>query len=118
MALVSTSQFFSKLFQSRDTAHLTHLRVRSYAQHVALNDYYDGLLGLIDDLIESYQGYYQIVNITIEASKATEPISHLKALNEFIETNRVIFKESCLQNIIDEIQALINKTLYKLINLK
>lgn len=118
MATISTSAFFSKLFQSRDITHLTHLRVKSYAQHVALNDYYDGLLILIDDLIESYQGYYQIVNITIESTKATEPISHLKNLNEFIDKNRSIFKESCLQNIIDEIQALINKTLYKLINLK
>lgn len=41
-----------QLFQSRDIMHLTHLATTSYAEHKALNKAYDGLLSLLDDLIE------------------------------------------------------------------
>lgn len=119
MEMITASQFFGKLFQSRDITHLSHLRTKSYAVHKALDTYYNDLLDLIDTLVESYQGNYQLINIKIESSIATlDPVSHLTELRSYIDTNRVIFKESYLQNVIDEVQQLINQTLYKLVNLK
>jgi hypothetical protein len=118
MDIITSSQFFGKLFQSRDTSHLIHLRTKSFAIHKALNKYYDEILELTDTLIESYQGNNQIVNIKIDSSIATDPIVHLNDLKAYIEKNRDIFKESYLQNIIDTIMQLINQTLYRLINLK
>lgn len=116
--LITPEQFFGYLFMCRDTAHLAHLKTTSYAQHKALNSYYEDLLDLIDSLIESYQGLNGLQNIVTPSSKYEDPVSHIKASYKYIDQNRSIFKESFLQNIIDEIQQLNAQTLYKLINLK
>jgi len=115
----SIGEFFGKLFQLRDVAHLNHLKSQSYAQHVALGDFYDGLLTLTDDLIECYQGIKGIVDISIPASKASDPTLSLQEFYTYFQNNRSkFFTESQLLNISDEILSLINKTIYKLKNLK
>jgi hypothetical protein len=62
----SVVTFFSKLFESREMAHVYHLQVRgdegSHAAHTALGEYYEGILDLIDTVIETYQGQYGIVD--------------------------------------------------------
>ena len=59
------SKFFSKLFESREMAHIYHLQVNgemgSHAKHTALGDYYEGVLSFIDDIIEIWQGQYGII---------------------------------------------------------
>jgi hypothetical protein len=59
------SYIFSKLFESREMAHVYHLQVRgdegSHAAHT-LGEYYEGILDLIDTVIETYQGQYGIVD--------------------------------------------------------
>lgn len=120
---LSKEEFFGRLFEIRDQIHLRHLRVAgsgSYAQHVALNEFYDGILGLLDDLIESYQGKYGIVSIKINQTKDEEPITLLENLVKLTDGGQVysMFKETWIQNQIDEISTLAYKTLYKLKNLK
>lgn len=117
------SEFFGKLFQIRNQIHLTHLKVTgvgSYASHKALNEFYDGVLGLTDSLIESYQGKYGIINITIKESKDTDAISLLKELASLTDGGSVykMFKETWIQNELDTITKLTYQTLYKLQNLK
>ena len=41
-----------QLFEARDIAHIFHLRTRSFAQHLALNDLYDALLESADAVAE------------------------------------------------------------------
>lgn len=107
--------FFGVLFHSRDCMHLTHLQTLSFAEHKALNEYYDGVLDLTDKLIETYFGVVgKRVSIKIPQSEFINAQAHLKQLYSYIESNRNIFEESHLQNIIDEICALINKTQYLL----
>ena len=101
------SQFFSKLFESREMAHVYHLSVKgdmgSYAAHVALGAYYNEILEFIDDLIEIYQGQYGLVeNFDI--------IMFVKSTRN----TSLSSEDTHLQNIIDEVIALIYKTLYKL----
>lgn len=107
-------EFIQKLFQSRDIAHLAHLKTKNYAAHRALNKYYDTLLDRLDSFVESYQGLYGIINLTIPASTAEEPVKHLETLHSYIETNKKIFTDSALLNQIDEFKTLIQTTLYKL----
>ena len=112
-------EFIGKLFQSRDVAHIIHLKTGSFAAHKALNEYYDEIVGLTDDLVESYQGHFGLQDITIPASKLEEPVVFLKGLHSYIESSKgSIFTESYHLNIIDEILALITSTLYKLQFLK
>ena len=46
---------------SRTQAHIFHLQTQSYAQHKALQDYYDEIVELIDEYVETYQGKYDIL---------------------------------------------------------
>ena len=50
----------SLLFHSQVQAHIYHLQTDSYAQHKALNDYYDAIPDMIDSIVESFQGEYGI----------------------------------------------------------
>ena len=117
------AQLVSKLLHSRNQTHIFHLQTKSYAEHIALNDYYDGVLGLFDGLIESYQGKHGIIsNYKCEGfenyKSGEQVINYLKKLDGDIDTLRKSVKESYLQNQIDTIQELINSTLYKLRFLK
>jgi hypothetical protein len=117
------AQLVSKLLHSRNQTHIFHLQTKSYAEHIALNDYYDGVLGLFDGLIESYQGKHGIISNYkcdgFENYKSGEQvINYLKKLDSNIDTLRKSVKESYIQNQIDTIQELINSTLYKLRFLK
>ena len=53
----------SILLHSRTQAHVFHLRVspKGLAPHLALKDYYDGIVPLVDAIIEPYQGMVGLI---------------------------------------------------------
>ena len=109
------------LMQSRNQAHIYHLQAQgpgSYAAHIALGAYYDGIIDLIDGLVESFQGRYGIVTGYKMAASIREDQNYdmyFEALCKFVETTRQqIPQDSYLQNQVDEIVALIESTKYKL----
>jgi hypothetical protein len=118
-------KFFSKIFESREMAHVYHLTVKgeegSHAKHLALGEYYDKIIGMLDELIEVYQGEYEVVEgydaIDTSSAKSTDAIEYFKSLAGFVRGERTkCFKqeETHYHNIIDDIIVLIYKTLYKL----
>ena len=114
-------EFISKLFASRTQIHILHLNTKSFAQHKALNDYYDAIVGHADSIAESYQGKNGIItgytNETI--NEKIDPIVYLETLVKWIETNRSnVSSDSYIQNQIDSVVELCYETLYKLKNLK
>ena len=121
-------KFFSKLFEARQMAHIFHLQVKAEMgsgwEHDALKDFYDGILEFADDLIETYQGQYGIVEgyeiIDPSATGQMKSIEYIKQTVEYIRSERKAIKEedTHLHNVIDEIIALFYKTIYKLTNLK
>jgi len=116
-------EMISLLLHSRSQVHTLHLQTKSYPEHMALNGYYDEIGDLIDGLVESYQGKYDILkgykSYDIEEYKSTETtISYLKDLYNKVESLRDCCKESYIQNQIDNVCQLINSTLYKLRFLK
>jgi len=119
------SKFFSKLFESREMAHVYHLSVKgdmgSFAAHVALGAYYEGILEFIDELIETYQGQYELVEnfemIDTADTKTKSPIEYFEELVMFVKSERntaLSAEDTHLQNVIDEVVGLIYRTLYKL----
>jgi DNA-binding ferritin-like protein len=114
------------LLHSRSQAHIFHWQTKSqssFAEHMALGTYYDEIVGLIDGIVESYQGKYEIITgyktVEMVDYKSTEQlISYFRELDSNIEKNRKGIKESYIQNQIDGLQALIFSTLYKLRFLK
>lgn len=117
---MEASKFIGRLFHARDTAHLYHLSVESYAAHKASQKFYENLLDFTDTLIESHQGKYGLLSLAIQASYtevSKDFPTYLKALLTYIETE-CPFVDSDELNIIDEIKTLIKQTLYKLTYLK
>jgi hypothetical protein len=113
----------SVLLHSQTQVHIFHLQTKSYSEHKALQGYYEGIDALVDGIIESYQGKYDVVtgynSIKTEDYKSSEQVvKYFKALDSMVEKNRKSVKESFLQNQIDTVQELIFSTLYKLRFLK
>ena len=111
------------ILHSRNQAHVFHLQTRSFAEHKALNDYYDGVVALFDGIVESYQGKYGIIKnfktFNIEQyTDGKKTISYFEGLLDIIEENRNSVDDSYIQNQIDTVQELINSTIYKLKFLK
>lgn len=116
-------EMISLLLHSRTQVHTLHLQTKSYSEHMALNGYYDGIGDLVDGIIESYQGKYNILKgykkYDIEDYKDnTTTINYFKDLCSKVEDLRDCCKDSYIQNQIDTVCELINSTLYKLRFLK
>lgn len=113
------ADFVGMLFLARDVTHSVHLNTRSYSKHVALQGFYEGVVGLADDFAEAYQGRHGLIGpITLmSAKKTSNVVEFLQDQLAEIESNRYKFCEesdTAIQNIVDEIVALYLSTLYKL----
>ena len=119
----SFQDMVSILLHSQTQVHIFHLQTKSYSEHKALQGYYEGIDALVDGVIESYQGKYDVLtsykSIKTEDYQSSEQvIKYFKVLDTMVEKNRKSVKESYIQNQIDTIQELIYSTLYKLRFLK
>lgn len=110
----------AKLFEARDFAHGAHLRTNSYAQHKALNSFYDDIIDLADQFVETYQGQYGIIKFNFDAVKVGDPIPYFEdAAKMFMEGhNSIDKKDTHLHNVLDEITGTTYSLLYKLKFLK
>ena len=116
-------EMISLLFHSRTQIHTLHLQTESYAEHVALQGYYDGIGDLIDTIVETYQGKYGIIkgykSYPIFEYKSTESTTKiLKNICDKVTKLRKCCNDSWIQNEIDNVCVLLNQTIYKLRFLK
>ena len=117
------NEFIATLFLTRELAHRYHLSTKSYSQHKALQNFYEDLLDLTDDLAEMTQGAHGLLNIPIltEKSGYKEPLYCIADKLKYVENNRYKAyskEDTALQNKIDEIVETFLRTIYKLENLK
>lgn len=116
------AELIMKLFHARTNAHVLHLTTTSYAKHIALEKFYDGIVGLADQLAECYMGEHGVIDFTNTRYTAqTDAVALISDLKEWIEKNRydaVEAEDTFLHNIIDEIVALCSGTLFLLQRLK
>ena len=113
------ADFVGMLFLARDVAHSAHLNTRSYAKHIALNEFYDGVIDLADKFAEAYQGKYGLIGpiSLMSAKKTNNVVDFLEGqVDDLMEMRYKVVDKECtpLQNIIDEIFGLYYSTLYKL----
>ena len=116
-------EIICKLLHSQTQVHILHVQTTSYSEHKALQGYYEGIDGLVDGLVESYQGKHGLLKNyktfdMVDYKSNDQLLKYFKELLEIISDNRDSVKESYLQNQIDTIEELINSTLYKLKFLK
>lgn len=108
------------LFQAQIQTHIAHLQSDSYAEHVALGEFYDAAGDLADAIIEKTQGKYGIIRgyKTITLVDDVDCCAYLKSVLSYIEKQRQSITEGYLQQLTDNIIEQIASTLYKLENLK
>lgn len=113
------SGLVQKMFEARQVAHNLHLKTKSYAEHKALNGFYDELLAKIDDFVETYQGQYGILkDCEFQVKSVDDAVEYLEDCAKLFAVGRDSLKDSHLKNVMDEVIALTYKTLYKIKFLK
>ena len=85
----------SMLLHSRTQAHVFHLRVspNGLAPHLGLQEYYDSIVGLVDGMVEPYQGMAGLIELKavkgIDNDASIENIiSYFEDLIKFVKTER------------------------------
>jgi DNA-binding ferritin-like protein len=121
-------KLISTLMASRDQAHIFHWQTTgpgSFAAHLALNTYYDAVPGLVDALVEAYQGKHGILKGYEPAERFDEyskdgAIKYFKALATYIDRiyNKIPKEDTNIINQLDGFKDLIYTTIYKLENLQ
>jgi len=115
-------QLIARVFSARNAAHREHLKVKgagSFAQHMALGDFYDEIVDAIDSIIETDQGMYGLIgDFSIEDVKPTNFAKFVRDEAIWIETNRDKFSKcAATLALVDDLTAIYLKTAYKLTNL-
>lgn len=116
-------QLVSELLHSATQTHILHLRTTSFAAHMALGAYYDGIVGLADGVAEGYQGVtgslLSYPSTSFQPLQSVEDaIPYLKGLHDKVTTVQEACEYSEIGNDLDTIKSLIDSTLYKLKFLK
>mgnify|MGYP000600256799 FL=1 len=132
------AELVARCFAARTAAHFAHLITGSYAQHMALGDFYDAVASGADEFVECYQGIFgKLTGFPDIRPSQGDITAALSDLRTWIAANR---EECCeayddnedgenagdrddvdnteLANLIDNILAVVDRTLYKLKFLK
>lgn len=107
------------MFEARQVAHNLHLKSKNFAEHKALDEFYNGLLERVDEFVETYQGQYGLLgDAEFKVEGVEDAAQYLEDCAKLFAVGRDSLKDSHLQNIMDEVVALTYRTLYKLKFLK
>ena len=115
---IKIGEFFGTLQESVTIAWRYHLKTRKHHIHMALQEYYYGAMGIVDAIIEEYQGSTGVIidnyfNTVCECGK-TE-VEYFQDLKSVVSTSKsVLMFESEIGSKIDDLLGLIDTTLYKL----
>jgi hypothetical protein len=121
-----TAACATEMMNATTSFHRLHLKVKgdgSYAAHKALNDFYDGLHGHADTLIEGYQGatekllsYTDMPIRTLDT--VADGVAYLRDMYNSINKLQGMMPYSEIVNNLDLVKDSINSTKYKLLFLK
>jgi hypothetical protein len=110
-------EFLLTLMHSSTNTQILHRQTKSYAEHVALGEFYEAIIPLVDTLTEAIQGLEgEIIDYPVDYyGPAPSGLEELSSLKEYVaEERKALPQDSEIQNIVDEIADLINSTLYRL----
>jgi len=114
---MAANRFLGMLMNSREQAHAFHLTTNSFAQHKALQAYYEGIVPLLDEWAEAYMGKYgRLKRISVNKRFMSDPKKARQYFRSLLTRLRLLKlpKDSYLRSIQDEITVLIRQTMYQL----
>jgi hypothetical protein len=92
---MAANRYVGILMNSREQAHAFHLTTNSFAQHKALQAYYEGIVPLLDDWAEAYMGKYGRFKRMSDPKKARQYFKALLARIRLIK----LPKDSYLKSV-------------------
>lgn len=113
-------EFLSVLNSAKQQTIFWHNQTEVYSEHKTLNGFYESIEDLLDTLVESYAGIYgrpkgYEAHDFVDWTSTDDTIAYLKGVYTYIQTERKgLPQESWIQNIVDELAALVAQTLYLL----
>jgi len=118
---MTIEELINRVFSIRDAAHLEHWTTKSYAEHQALGDFYDGVIDQLDTLVEAYMGYYGVIGTVGLKQLSFQSFLDLlgdeaKAISE--ARSEIARGNAAIENLVDALVEVYFKTFYKLANLK
>jgi len=121
-----TAACATEMMNAATSFHRLHLKVTgegSYSAHKALNNFYDGLHGHADTLIEAYQGvtekllsYKDLPIRTLDT--VSDAVGYLRDMYNLVNKLQGMMPYSEIVNNLDLVKDSINSTKYKLLFLK
>jgi hypothetical protein len=114
---MEASRYIGMLMNSRTQAHEFHLTTQSFAEHKALQAYYEGIVPLADSWAEAYMGKYgRLSKVTMNKRFLKDPKKAKIYFRSLLTRTKGLKlpKDTYLRSIQDEIEALIYSTLYML----
>ena len=113
-------EFLSVLNSAKQQAIFWHNQTEVYSEHRTLNGFYEKIVDLLDGLVESTAGIYgrpkgYEAHDFVDWTSTDDTIQYFKNLYEYVQSERgSLYKETWIQNQIDEIAAQIAQTIYLL----
>lgn len=111
-------ELFGKMFSFNNSLKLFHWHVTgkgSYAQHMALDQAIESLLGATDRIVETSYAMLGDISITIpETPTPDNIIKHCEICYEMVEDGRKLLPEDFSQSILDDYHEAIQQLLYRL----
>lgn len=120
---MSVGKYIGLLMSSRNQAHVFHLTTKSYSAHKALQAYYEGIVPLLDAYAETYMGKSNknrpsLSGITLGINKriiSDAKFAHVYFLRLAVTLKKIkLPRNPYLDNIRQEIDALVRQTIYML----
>lgn len=116
------AELVARCFDARTVAHFAHLRTRSYAEHMALGEFYDAIGEAGDRFAECCMGVEGFITEypVIRPDASASMVEYLPRLHGWVTEHRTECADGSteLANLIDEILAVIDKAFYRLKFLK
>ena len=117
---MSCPKFVSRSLAQRTAAHRAHLSAPTYARHVALGAFYEGLEALVDRYAEIYMGLKGVIT-SFPASAVPQGTAE-EMLRDYLDDLREEAGEDhgseAMKNVLAELEELTAQTIYKLVNLR
>jgi DNA-binding ferritin-like protein len=118
----AVESYVNELMNSRTSFHKLHLKVTgpgSYAAHKALDEFYNGIVDHIDNIVEQYQGATERLldipdSVPTKLNSVQDALLYLKDLCSKTTYLQSQITMSEIVNQLDEVKSLIDSTIYKL----
>jgi hypothetical protein len=114
--MVNFNRIFNKLKQAEVVTHYWHLRTNSYARHLALGAFYEGITDIIDSLAEKSIKNNQLeleIPIMIRLDIPEDHVSYFMELSDYLDAQtKLANNDLAIQDILISAKHLVDQTLY------